>query len=384
MPSPSSTRPPPADPALDRIHWRLATLALGYLGLCYASLWRQEDIQLVVRFFLGLDFKEFYDATHVYLSGGNPYVVARFVTPPASMLPNLVMAPRDFYAARDLWCATSVLMLAGGTFIVTRAAGLGARHAWLTAGFLFAAFPAQMLLERGNIDAIVFALLAVALVARPAWLSGAAWALACLIKIYPVLLGPFLWRTRGRAWIIAAVVVATVVTAAFWRETLAYGPHLVMRATEQLFEPNLSPVGYFGRGFHVYALAYVALNLVLDARLVAGGADDGLRRFLGGAWIVPMLFFPRDVLAYVGISLLLTFTTLDAISHRLGRTAVAGLAVLEGLIMLPTTGIVSVTHEAEWYSVPRIALFIYSLSLLALKLHWVRGARQRDPRPDTR
>jgi hypothetical protein len=358
-----------------RIHWRFAVLGLSYMGLCYASLLLQNDIQLVVRYFLGLDFKEFYDAAHVYLTGGNPYEVARFVTPPASLLPNLLLAPLNFYAARDLWCLASVIMLGAGGVLAARAAGHRGTDVFLTVAFLFATFPAQMLIERGNIDALIFLLLALALVARPAWLVAVAWALASLIKIYPTLLGPFLLRVHGRRWLLVALALAAVVCGTFWRETLAYGPHLIMRATEQLFEPNLSPVGYFGHGFHVYALAYVALNLWLDRQLLSRETTTEVRRFLGSAWIVPMLFFPRDVLAYVGVSLVLTFVALDPLEHRLRRWQRLGLALLEGLIVIPTTGLVSVTGEMEWYAIPRVALFLYSLALVAFKLQLLRESR---------
>jgi hypothetical protein len=357
-----------------RIHWRFAFLGLSYLGLCYASLLLQSDIQLVVRYFLGLDFKEFYDAAHVYLAGGNPYEVARFVTPPTSLLPNLLLAPFDFDAARDLWCLASVIMLGAGGVVAARAAGHRGTDVFLTVAFLFATFPAQMLIERGNIDALIFLLLALALAVRPAWLAAVAWALASLIKIYPALLGPFLWRLHGRRWLLVALALVTAFCSIFWRETLAYGPHLVMRATEQLFEPNLSPVGYFGHGFHVYALAYVALNLWLDRQILSRGTTAEVRRLLGAAWIVPMLFFPRDVLAYVGVSLVLAFVALDSLEYRLRRWQCVGLALLEGLIMIPTTGLVSVTGEMEWYAIPRVALFLYSLALVALKLQLLREA----------
>ena len=364
-----------------RIQWRFAFLGLSYLGLCYASLLLQSDIQLVVRFFLGLDFKEFYDAAHVYLDGGNPYAVPRFVTPPASLVPNLLLAPFHFETARDLWCLASALMLGAGGILSARAAGHRGPDLFLAVAFLFATFPAQMLLERGNIDALVFVLLAVALAARPPWLSAVAWALASLTKIYPMLLAPFLWTVHGRRWLLAALATVAVVCAAFWRETLAYGPHLAMRATEQLFEPNLSPVGYFGHGFHLYALVYVAFNLWLDRQLLSRDATADVRRFLGGAWIVPMLFFPRDVLAYVGVSLTLTFVALDPLEYRLRRWQRIGIALLEALIMIPTTGLVSVTDEREWYSVPRVALFLYSLALVAFKfrlLHEARAAERRS------
>ncbi|MBS0396828.1 MAG: DUF2029 domain-containing protein, partial [Proteobacteria bacterium] len=337
-------------PGARRIHWRLAFLGLAYLALGYASLRYQSDIQLVRRFFLGLDFKEFYDAAHRYLEGASPYVVERFVTPPASLLPNLLLAPFHFEVARDLWSLASALMLGAGGLLAARAAGHRRADIGLTLAFLFASFPALMLLERGNIDALVFLLVALALLARRVSLSAAAWALAVLTKIYPLLLGPFLWRSRGRRWLLVAAGVVVAVSALFWRETLAYGPHLLMRAGEELFPENLSPVAYFGHGFHAYALAYVALNLGLDWRLLAASPSPEVRRFLGAAWAVPMLFFPREVLPYVGVVLLLTFVALDPLEQRLRRWQRIALALLEALIMMPTTGFVSVTDEIGWYS----------------------------------
>jgi hypothetical protein len=361
--------------AARRIHWRFAVLGCSYMGLCYASLLMQSDIQLVVRYFLGLDFKEFYDAAHVYLTGGNPYDVARFVTPPASLLPNLLLSPFDFYTARDLWCLAGVMMLGAGGVLAARAAGHRGTDVLLTVAFLFATFPAQMLIERGNIDALIFLLLALVLAARPSWLAAVAWALAALIKIYPALLGPYLWRSRGRRSLLWALVVVAVVCAAFWRETIAYGPHLMMRATEERFDQNLSPVAYFGHGFHIYALAYVALNLWLDRRLLSREATTEVRRFLGGAWIVPMLFFPRVVLSYVGVVLVLAFIALDPLEQRLRRWQRLGLALLEGLVMIPTTGLAFVTDELEWYAIPQVALFLYSLALVAIKMQLLRESR---------
>jgi Glycosyltransferase family 87 len=358
-----------------RIHWRFAVLGFSYMGLCYASLLMQSDIQLVVRYFLGLDFKEFYDAAHVYLTGGNPYEVARFVTPPASLLPNLLLSPFDFYTARDLWCLAGAIMLGTGGVLAARAAGHRGTDVFLTVAFLFATFPAQMLIERGNIDALIFLLLALALAARPAWLAAVAWTLAALIKIYPALLGPYLWRSRGHRSLLVSIAVVALVCAAFWRETLAYGPHLLMRATEERFDQNLSPVAYFGHGFHIYALAYVALNLWLDRRLLSQETTTEVRRFLGGAWIVPMLFFPRVVLSYVGVVLVLAFVALDPLEQRLRRWQRLGLALLEGLVMMPTTGFAFVTGELEWYAIPQVALFLYSLALIALKLKLLRESR---------
>lgn len=206
-------------------------------------------------------------------------------------------------------------------------------------------------------------------------MAAVAWAFGSLIKIYPILLGPFLWRVYGRRWLVVALAVVAVVCVTFWRATLAYGPHLIMRATEQRFEPNLSPIGYFGHGFHIYALAYVALNLWLDRQLLSRQTTGEVRRFLGSAWIVPMLFFPRDVLAYVGVSLLLVFIALDPIEHMLRRWQRLGFAVTEGLIMIPTTGLVSVTDQMQWYAIPRVALFIYSLALVTFKMQLLRESR---------
>jgi hypothetical protein len=376
VPAKSSTRDGaainPAGPR--RIHWRLAVLGLSYLGLCYASLLSQSDIQLVVRYFLGLDFKEFYDAAHVYLGGGNPYEIARFVTPPASLLPNLLLAPFDFYTARDLWCLAAVLMLGAGCVLAARAAGHRGTDVFLTLAFLFASFPAQMLIERGNIDALIFLLLALALTLRPAWSAAAAWALAALIKIYPILLGPYLVRSRGRRAFWAALAVVAVISAVFWRETLAYGPHLLMRATEERFDQNLAPSAYFGHGFYAYALGYVVLNLWLDQRLLARDTTTEVRRLLGGAWIVPMLFFPRVVLSYVGVALVLAFVALDPLEQRLRGWQRIGLAVLEGLIMMPTAGLAFVTDELEWYAIPQVALVLYSAALVAFKLQLLRDS----------
>ncbi|MBS0375705.1 MAG: DUF2029 domain-containing protein [Proteobacteria bacterium] len=364
------------DAGFRRVHWRLAFLGLAYLVLCYASLLLQSDIQLVVRFFLGLDFKEFYDAAHVYLRGGSPYEIARFVTPPASLLPNLLLAPFEFETARDLWCAASVAMLGAGLALVARAARLRGTDLALTAAFLFAAFPAQMLIERGNIDALVFLLLALALTARRAPLAGAAWALAVLTKLYPVLLAPALWRARGARAFLTAGLVAALVTAAFWPQTLAYLPRLAMRAAEERFRENISPVAYFGHAFHGYALAYLGLNLWLDRRLRARGASAELDRFLAACWVVPMLFFPREVLPYVAVVLLLAFVALDPLEYLLRPWERCGLALLEALIMLPTAGYAFVTDEIAWFSVPRVALLLYSVALVAFKGRLLRGTDQ--------
>jgi hypothetical protein len=47
--------------------------------------------------------------------------------------------------------------------------------------------------------------------------------------------------------------------------------------------------------------------------------------------------------------------------------------------MIPTTGLVAVTAEMGWYAIPRVALFLYSLALVAFKLQLLRESRASAP-----
>ena len=88
-----------------------------------------------------------------------------------------------------------------------------------------------------------------------------------------------------------------------------------------------------------------------------------------------MLFFPSVVLSYVGVVLVLAFVALDPLEQRLRGWQRRGLALLEGLIMMPTAGLASVTDALEWYAIPQVALFLYSLALVAFKVQLLRESR---------
>jgi hypothetical protein len=257
-----------------------------------------SDIRYVVRAPVpAADAADFLAGARALDDRGDPYLVARYVTPP---LPALLLAPLaglPFDAVRIVFAILLLCSTAASIAIVTKAlrpAGDRVRRVVLFLGLatLCFSYPFLFLFERGNIDGFVLLLLALAIL----WLdrrplaAGATLALAASFKVYPALLAvPMAVRRRWRVLVGLAVVLAALflMVPNLWLEYVSQ--RVASRAETFKLEENTSIVATFLYGA-------VALRHLLGAP-----ADSGVLMAVsrGGGLIVYAVLLGSLLLADV-------------------------------------------------------------------------------------
>lgn len=376
-------------------------LAGVYLVLAYVSLAMQQPIELVDRYFLGYDFNDFFLASAAWLAGENPYSVGRFVTPPLSLLPGIALQPLGFELARGVYLAINAALIAVSLALLWRRfrpaeSGLG-----VLLLFAFAGFPVQMLIERGNIDGVVLALLVGVFVAERAWVIGLCFVLAVWMKIYPIVLLPFLVFRHGPRILPYIGVPFLALVVIWWTELQQYIPNLLNRGGRGGFEENLSPHGLFlalragfanqfdidmpaliGKSFYAFAVPYLLANVYFDWRLARMGQLLPHADMFGAAYLPAMLFFPQLVFPYSGVVLLLLFVVLIgyAASH-LRPWQQSALPWAQVAVMFPASGYAVVTGVPLFHAIPQIGVFAIAALAICVKYRLWQEATQTALRP---
>jgi hypothetical protein len=147
----------------------------------------------------GYDFRDFHWAGRFFLKGTDPWQWERFVTPPLSLY---IILPFSFMSAKlavQIFFFVNFLCLLCGAHLYNSVFAIkGNPVRWsgivLLTTILFS-YPVYFLLHRGNIDGIVFLFLALSIffASRPKgtandMLASLFLALACHVKIYPILM----------------------------------------------------------------------------------------------------------------------------------------------------------------------------------------------------
>lgn len=354
---------------------RLVFLFALQLPLMYLALASQAAIVPMEYFSLGYDLKDYLEAATSLSAGVDPYLIPRFVTPPGSLLHAVLLNLLPFTTSRLIFMAVNVVVLVCGVAIASRATQ-APRWAWVATGaFLLMSAPAQMLIERGNADGLVFLALAVALFTAYRPVSAAAIVYAVFVKVYAVLLVPFLvvrGRWRFAAWLFAFMALAIVLSYGLLPE---YLPSLLTRVGRERFDQNISPHGALalvggGSLFYVYAVAYVIINAVVDWRLLRRGTSEKATYAIGAGWLIPMLFFPQVVYLYSAVILVLLFIALDAFDGVLSQWQRVSLATMQALVMFPAIAFTSVTRTNLWHLIPQVSVLALSIAFLYAKLRF--------------
>ena len=169
----------------------MVTINIGYLlareNMTFVRHW---DV-------LGIDYRDFFQASESLLNGDSPYSVERYVTTPLPAILNTVLVTLGFEKARNLIILVVFLSMLFSYWIINRIfvlhEGLG-DPIILLSGFIVIAFsyPFYFLLERANIDSLVLLLFCSGLYfakkEKMDWISAFLFVLAIAMKLYPALL----------------------------------------------------------------------------------------------------------------------------------------------------------------------------------------------------
>ena len=382
------TQPPNQDPRLPTnsiAAIRLGVLIFFYIVLAIIAYVLNRHITLIdPQEILGWDLRDFYNAASLASNSQNPYLTSKFVTPPLSLIPAKALLLFEFPTATLVWMGANILFLLGGLWIALRSLN-HQRAFFITAAFTALAFPTQMLLERGNIDGLIFFGLALCLYSKSALIKSTSFVVIVLTKVYPILLGPFFIFTVKRFWFYAGAITLLCI-AIFSNEFIQYLPNLNARVNTYRFSENMSPHGLFHflsnklerqwqSYFYIYAIPYVLINLILDWQILNKDIRDKTKLLLGNLWVIPMLFFPSVVYAYSGIILLLPILMIDSLSSSFSKKAIILIGIAEALLMFPTVGFAKATGLEFWYAIPPLMLWISSLIVIGWKIQLIRSKK---------
>ena len=364
---------------------RLGVLIFFYIFLAIIAYALNRHINLVdPQEILGWDLRDFYNAASLASNSQNPYLTSKFVTPPLSLITAKALLLFEFPTATLVWMGANILFLLGGLWIALRSLNNQAAF-FITAVFTALAFPTQMLLERGNIDGLIFFGLALCLYSKSALVKSASFVVIVLTKVYPILLAPFFIFTVKRFWLYTGAITLLCM-AIFSNEFIQYLPNLNARVNTYRFTENISPHGLFHflsiklerqwqSYFYIYAIPYVLINLILDWKILNSIIQDKTKLLLGNLWVIPMLFFPSVVYAYSGIILLFPMLMIDALSSSLSKKKIILLAIAEALLMFPTVGFAKATGFEFWYAIPPLTLWIASMVVIGWKIRLIRSRK---------
>jgi hypothetical protein len=360
-----------------------------YLGLVLVSLFFGTEIVLVdPQGILGVDFQDFYDAAKLAQNDENPYQIARFVTPPISLIPSKILLAFDFSISALIWISANIFFIVSGLWLANRVMRLQ-NEFLLIVLFAALAFPTHMLLERGNIDGLIFWGLAICLFTTSSLVKSASFVIIIFSKIYPLILGPYLLLTVRKFWIYT-FLIAGLFMILFHQEFFQYLPNFQTRVNYFRFSENISPHGLFAyfselmkcncfNIFYLYAIPYVILNLYLDLKIIQKDKRGHLQILVGSLSLIPMLFFPSVVYAYSGIILLIPMVVIDAFSSQFSKKIIFLFALLEALLMFPTVGYVKATGLEIFYGIPPLSLWIASLLVLTWKMKYYFYLKIKSP-----
>jgi hypothetical protein len=360
---------------------------------------RRMDVVYVKKYFFGLDYYDFYQASQRLRGGESPYGVERYVTPPVPALLNVPLSLLSFRQASTLVAILIpvALMLSYGLvharYFPLRDAD-GMRVLLLSVAVVLLSYPFYFLFERGNIDAFVLAgmCLGIVLAGRHGVVAGACLAVAIGMKVYPVLaLVPLIIHRRLKAVVAtgACLLLLVAVAPTLWAE---FGSRLSRRAEAFSLDENASilctfrhiglALGSVGLPFQGWLWSALAL-MAYAAMLGLGGYADYVksrRRDAAGELAATVMYFPFMMALpqrayHYGLVILLPMIPvvchlwkrhedsrtrkillLMALGIALSQWQAVALAQLVGNLVphcIPGVGLLAVMVGCTWYKVRR-------------------------------
>ena len=353
----------------------------------------QTPIYYINKFvMLGVDYQDFYQASLQILSGKNPYLIARYVTPPWFAVANIPFTLLSFNAARALFIGLIPVMVLSSYLLVSRMLKDSEQNDWFVFAGLFVIFfsyPFYFLFERGNIDGVVLLLMCLGLSIMPKrpWLAGLLLGLAFHFKLYPVVLLVALFiqrRWKPLIWTCAWIAILAILVAPYWDD---FAILLSKRSNLfQLFENGslvntflfigrfMSMTFHLGNSVWAYAPSYAVIvyaillgMLVLaDSRLARDASPQ--QQIVNALLYFPfMVALPKSVYHYEFVILLPLLPVLDYLwknaASRSQRVVLAMTALGLALTQWQAVALHVLTGDILAYYLPGLGLLLVIIGI---------------------
>ena len=358
----------------------------------------------------GVDYQDFYQASLQILRGGNPYQIARYVTPPWFAVANIPFALLGFEVARAVFMSLIPVMVLVSYLLISRRLNdsPSEQNDWFVFAGIFVilfSYPFYFLFERGNIDGVVLLLMCLGLLMMPnrPWLGGLFLALAIHFKLYPVLLLPALFvsrRWKPLLWTSVWIVILTILVVPYWDD---FAILLSKRSNSfQLFE-NGSLVNTFlfvgmlmSKSFHLgevlwsYAPSYAVIvyALLLSAILLADyklSRDASSQQQLTNAllYFPFMVALPKSVYHYEFVLLLPLLPVLDfLLRNAVSRSQHIVIWVITfgvALTQWQAVALYTLTDDILAYYIPGLGLLLVMIGISVYKFMQIQNVSKLAP-----
>lgn len=210
--------------------------------LVVVSFIAQAGPVFVLRYFFGLDYYDFYVAATDWMHHVDPYLRGRLYTPPSSILLGLSLNWMSFPHARLVVMGANLVLVYCSLRALARHFALGRSNEIALLGITCTFYPFYFLIERGNLDGIMLALLVFGFVSKR-WLARAVLIGASVaIKVYSGLLfGVMLLRKRNWKTVIAGTVVCALMQVPFLHLLPKFVSAVAGRSGMFRIDENISP-----------------------------------------------------------------------------------------------------------------------------------------------
>jgi hypothetical protein len=273
------------------------------LAVIYVCFLMQRYPVYVIQAGVQFDYFEFYKSAHQVLHGINPYEGGRMFMPPSSIVTGFLLCWLPWGTAAWAFFVLNFLVLLLALKRLADVFTLSDTNRLLLYGIALIYFPVLFLLQRGNLDGIMLALIVFAMTTHNRVLRGILLGLSLAMKLYSGLFLVLLAAKRKWGVIATSVAVFFVMQAPFYRIFVSFVEALTGRAYKFKVAENISPSSLVDlvnpTAYQLEYLFYVVWALLLVIRIKRDVATP-----LSKSWplYLPWMFtFPSLVFPYTGV-----------------------------------------------------------------------------------
>ena len=274
--------------------------------LILVSLIEQHGPVFVAYGYFGWDFHVFYVAASDLLHHVDPYLRGGLVTPPSSILVGLALCWLPFKLAAVATLVLNLGLIYLSLVAVAREFRLSRLDELLLLGIAAGFYPVFVLVERGNLDGLMLALLVFGFRTRNKLLRSVLLGASMALKVYSGLLLLILLRRRSN-WnvVLGAVAVCIALELPFLHLLPSFWGAVTMRSGFTRFPANISPAAllWLIAGGNLTSV-WTHFYLVLWAGTLAYRLKKDWGHDISQSWpvYVPwMISFPETVYPYSGV-----------------------------------------------------------------------------------
>ena len=317
-----------------QIAW--VALFMQMVCLIFFSFIHQSGPALVKHFYFGCDYLDFHNAAANLTHHINPYAGGRIFSPPSSLIYGLFFFWLPFrWAALAIFFINIFLILISINIFALRYE-MDKLNRWALFGITALFYPTYFLVQRGNLDAVMLALLSLCLRFKNRIFQALLLGTSIAFKAYSGLIFVlFLLRRRNWGMALGCGITYAALQIPFLKWEIIFAHELAGRAAFFGDVENLSPSVFFYHAFHGHTPWKLVFLFFWGATLIW--------KVMRSDWNAPldswptytpwMMSLPSVVYPYTGILALALLAYISKENKPFSQSC-AGLLILTGFLLL--------------------------------------------------